>query len=61
VPLLALLLLLAQSRADYVGGTVGVLASGAGGSVELSDPRYFAFYAKGVQVRVPYDHINLLE
>src|ERR1700682_6273176 len=29
VTLLALLLLLAQSRADYVGGTVGGLASGA--------------------------------
>ena len=55
------LLLLSQSRADYVGGTVGGLASGAGGSVELSDPRYFAFYARGAQVRVSYDRINLLE
>jgi len=61
VPLLALLLLLAQSRVEYVGGTVPALASGAGGSVELSDGNYFAFYAKGVQVRIPYDHINLLE
>ena len=32
-----------------------------GGAVELSDERYFAFYAKGAQVRVPYDRINLLE
>jgi hypothetical protein len=61
VPLLAFLLLLAQSRVEYVGGTVPDVASGAGGAVELSDAHYFAFYAKGAQVRVPYDHINLLE
>ena len=61
VPLLVFLLLLAQSRADHVGGTVAALANGAGGSVELSDPRYFAFYTKGAQVRVRYDRINLLE
>ena len=54
-------MVLAQSRADYVGGTVATLADGAGGSLELSDPRYFAFYTKGAQVRVPYEHINLLE
>jgi hypothetical protein len=61
VPLLTLLLMLVQSHAEYVGGTVGVLATGAGGYVELSDPRYFAFYCKNEQVRVPYDRINLLE
>jgi hypothetical protein len=54
-------LLLAQSHVDYVGGTAPALASGAGGTVELSDESYLAFYAKGAQVRVPYDHINLLE
>ena len=58
---LALLLLLAQSRAEYVGGTVPALASGAGGSVEIADAGYFVFYAKGAQVRVPYGRINLLE
>ena len=61
MPLLTLLLMLVQSHAEYVGGTVGVLATGAGGSVEVSDPRYFAFYSKSEQVRVPYDRINLLE
>jgi hypothetical protein len=61
VPLLAFLFLLAQSRVEYVGGTLPALASGAGGSLELSDSRYLAFYTKGVQVRVPYDRINLLE
>ncbi len=61
VSLLVLVLLLAQSRVEYVGGTVPALDSGAGGSVELSDAHYFAFYARGKQVRVPYEHINLLE
>jgi hypothetical protein len=61
VPLLVLVLLLAQSRVEYVGGTLPAVASGAGGSMELSDSRYFAFYTKGTQVRVPYDRINLLE
>jgi hypothetical protein len=58
---LLFVLLLAQSHAEYAGGTVPALVSGAGGSVDVSDERYLAFYAKGVQVRVAYDHINLLE
>jgi hypothetical protein len=53
--------LLAQSRAEYVGGTASALASGSGGSIELSDQRYLAFYTKRGQVRVAYDRINLLE
>lgn len=56
----------AESRAEYVGGTAAKLESGDSGSMELTDDRYFAFYAhrrKGSpgQVRVPYDHINLVE
>ena len=61
VPLLVLVLLLAQSRVEYVGGTLPTVASGTGGSMELSDSRYFAFYTRGTPVRVPYDRINLLE
>ena len=61
MPLLVLVLLLAQNRVEYVGGTLAAVASGAGGSMELSDSRYFAFYTRGTQVRVPYDRINLLE
>ena len=61
VPFLALVLLLAQSRVEYVGGTLPAVPSGASGSMELSDTRYFAFYTKGKQVRVPYDRVNLLE
>jgi hypothetical protein len=63
-PLLSTLLFLlplGQSRVDYVGGTTPALASGVGGSVEISDDHYLAFYTKVAQVRVPYDHINLLE
>ena len=61
VPLLAFFLLLAQSHVEYVGGTLMAVASGTGGSMELSDSRYLAFYTRGTQVRVPYERINLLE
>jgi hypothetical protein len=50
-----------QSRAEYVGGTAPKLESGVGGSIEMGDQRYFAFYTKKAQVRVPYDQINVLE
>jgi len=55
------MLLLAQSRAEYVGGTASTLASGNAGSIELSDQRYLGFYTKRGQVRVAYDRVNLLE
>jgi hypothetical protein len=52
---------LAQARVEYAGGTVGEITVGSQGSLEASDNLYFAFYAKKSQVRVPYDHINLVE
>lgn len=52
---------LAQSRAEYAGGTVTMLAAGAAGAMEIADQEYFAFYSKGAQVRIPYQRINLLE
>jgi len=55
------MLLLAQSRAEYVGGTASTLASGNTGSIDASDQRYLAFYTKRGQVRVAYDRVNLLE
>jgi hypothetical protein len=55
------ILLLAQSRAEYVGGTASTLASGNTGSIDVSDQRYLAFYTKRGQVRVAYDRVNLLE
>ena len=53
--------LLAQSRAEYVGGTASRLESGSAGAIEVGDPHYFAFYTRKGQVRVPYDRIDLLE
>jgi hypothetical protein len=51
----------AQARVEYAGGTVREIALGSQGTLEASDDRYFAFYARKSQVRVPYDHINLVE
>jgi hypothetical protein len=51
----------AQSRAQYAGGTSAQLSPGVDGRIEVSDDAYFAFYSKKTQVRVPYDHINLVE
>jgi hypothetical protein len=51
----------AQSRAEYIGGTAPMLESGASGSLEVSDPHYFAFYAKKTQLRVPYKNFETLE
>ena len=44
-----------------LGASVTALASGATGAMEIADQEYFAFYAKGAQVRIPYLKINLLE
>jgi hypothetical protein len=51
----------AQGHADYVGGTAARIDSGTSGAIDVSDPHYFAFYAKKTQVRVAYDRINVLE
>lgn len=51
----------AQTHAEYVGGTSESLSSGKSGKIELADEKYFAFYVKDAQVRVPYGQINLLE
>jgi hypothetical protein len=61
VAFLMFILLLTQSRAEYVGGTASTLASGNTGSIDVSDQRYLAFYTKRGQVRVSYDRVNLLE
>ena len=53
--------LLGQGKVEYVGGTALALPSGKNGSLEIADEQYFAFYGKDAQVRVPYQHINLIE
>jgi hypothetical protein len=52
---------LAQNRAEYIGGTDAALQTGHGGTLDIGDAQYFAFYTKQGQVRIPYQHINLLE
>lgn len=51
----------AQGHAEYVGGTAAKVDSGTSGAIDVSDPHYFAFYARKGQVRVAYDRINVLE
>lgn len=50
-----------QSHAQYIGGTETAVVAGHSGSLDITDERFFAFYTKGEQVRVPYERINLLE
>jgi hypothetical protein len=52
---------LAQTHVDYVGGTAAELRPGASGHIELTDREFLAFYAGKSQMRIPYDHVNLLE
>jgi hypothetical protein len=53
--------LAAQTRVEYVGGTLGGVSTGAGGSLDVSDSHYLAFYTKKSQVRVAYDRVNTIE
>jgi hypothetical protein len=51
---------LGQTHVEYVGGTVAKIESGAGGTIDVGDARYFAFYTKKAQVRIAYDRVNEL-
>lgn len=51
----------AQTQADYIGGTTTSVAIGETGRIELGDDSYMAFYTHKSQMRVRYDHVNLLE
>jgi hypothetical protein len=51
----------AQAEVEYLGGTAGTLRAGSAGRMELTDSRYFAFYAERAQLRVPYARMNLIE
>ena len=51
----------AQTKVEYIGGTVAQLEEGAQGSITLTDDRYLAFYAGKTQIRVAYDRVNLVE
>jgi len=49
------------ARVEYIGGTVAKMAGGTQGSIDLTDERYFAFYAGKQQLRIPYERINVVE
>ena len=51
----------AQTRVEYIGGTLSQLPEGAQGSITLTDDRYLAFYAGKIQIRVAYDRVDLVE
>lgn len=51
----------AQTSVEYVGGTASELVAGTHGSMALSDDRYLAVYSGKLQMRVAYDHVNLIE
>ena len=61
VLLLTVAMAFGQTPAEYVGGTESKLSSGTSGQFEVTDSRYFAFYAHKTQLRVPYERINLVE
>jgi len=51
----------AQTSVEYIGGTAGRVESGTQGSIALADEHYLAFYADKTQLRVAYEHVNLIE
>jgi hypothetical protein len=51
----------AGGRAEYIGGTLANLPTGAEGRVHTSDAKTLVFRARGQDMRVAYGEINLLE
>ncbi len=49
------------ARAEYVGGTRADIPPNNNGDIEVLDRTYFVFLSKKTQIKIPYDHINLLE
>lgn len=49
------------SRAEYVGGTRPDIPSKNSGQIKVTDDVYFEFFSGHMQVKVPYERINLLE
>lgn len=47
--------------AEYLGGTLATVETGAGGSLRTNDPISLVFLTKKNAVRVPYERINLVE
>lgn len=49
------------SRAEYIGGTRPDIPARNSGKIEVTDAVYFEFLTTHIQVKVPYERINLLE
>jgi hypothetical protein len=49
------------SHADYLGGTRPDIPASSSGEIRTTDRVFFIFVSKRVQVKVPYERINLLE
>jgi hypothetical protein len=49
------------SHAEYIGGTESQVRANCSGVLNAVDDVFFTFSAKQVQMRIPYERINLLE
>ena len=49
------------SHAEYIGGTESQVQTNCSGVLNAVDEVFFTFSAKQVQMRIPYERINLLE
>jgi hypothetical protein len=49
------------AHADYLGGTRSDIPGNSSGEIRTTDQIFFVFVSKHVEVKVPYERINLLE
>jgi hypothetical protein len=49
------------AHAEYVGGTRADIPTSNAGNIEVMDNTYFVFLSKKTKIKIPYDHINLVE
>lgn len=49
------------SHAEYLGGTRSDIPASSPGEIRTTDPVFFVFVSKKVEVKIPYDRIDLLE
>lgn len=48
-------------HAEYLGGTRADIPGSTSGELRTTDQTYFVFVSKRIEVKVPYERINLLE
>lgn len=49
------------SRVEYLGGTRSDIPGSNSGEIRVTDHVFFVFVSKQIEVKVPYERINLLE